>query len=110
VSAARSNPFPAEGGQQWRILKGLLAGDKITPIGAIVDYNCTIPAARCAELRKLGWPIRVLEVPHPNQDKFPLAMLPCYVIDEHFRAWAASSPAGTHPAEYPGTDGRGKFA
>lgn len=105
----RPSPFPAEGGQQWRILKGLLAGDVITPISAIVDYNCGIPAARCAELRKLGWPIRVIEVPHPKQDKFPGAMLAAYIIDAHFREWIASAPDGTHPAEYPSQDGRGKF-
>lgn len=106
----RPNPFPAEGGQQWRLLKGLLAGDKITPISSLIDYNCFAPNARCSELRKLGWPIRTLEVAHPNQDKFPGAMLPCYVIDEHFRLWAADAPPGTHPAEYAGRDGRGKFA
>lgn len=105
----RPNPFPPKGGQQWRLLEGLLAGDTISPISSIIDYNCFAPNARCSELRKMGWPIRTLELPHPRQDLFPGAMLPCYLIDQHFREWALAAPEGTHPMEYPGQDGRGKF-
>jgi hypothetical protein len=105
----RPNPIPAEKSQQYRLLRGLLNGDRITPISSIVDYNCFAPMARCAELRKMGWPIRTLDVPHPNQDKFPGAMLPAYVLDEHFRQWVVDSPNGAHPMDYPGQEGRGKF-
>lgn len=107
------NPLPPEGTQQWRVLMGLLDGDKITPIGAIIDYNCFTVNARCSELRKLGWPIRVIDVPHPNQTKFPGAMLPCYLLDYHFRSWIKQRlPDGQsrHPLDYPSDDGRGKFS
>lgn len=103
------NPLPPEGTQQWRILMGLLDGDKITPIGSIVDYNCFAVNARCSELRALGWPIRTITVPHPNQTKFPDAVLPCYLLDAHFRTWIKAEK-GRHPVEYPSADGRGKFA
>jgi hypothetical protein len=106
----KPNAYPAIGTQQERLLKGLLAGDKITPITSIVEYNVFIPAARCAELRALGWPIRKLQVPHPNQDKFRGHMLPAYFIDDHFRYWYATQPNDAHPAEYKGKEGRGKFA
>jgi hypothetical protein len=108
---ARPSPLPNEGGQQWRVLMGLLDGDKITPISAIIDYNCFAINARASELRKLGWPIRVIDMPHPNQEKFPGAMLPCYFMDAHFREWAISQRGkNPHPLDYPGQDGRGKFA
>lgn len=106
----RPNPWPSKDSQQERLLKGLLAGDKITNISAIVDYNCPMINARCSELRKMGWPIRTLTIPHPNQTKFPNATLPVYVIDAHFRQWAVDSLEGTHPYDYQFTDGRGKFA
>lgn len=102
------NPLPPEGTQQWRLLMGLLDGDTVTPIGAIVDYDVSIPAARCAELRKLGWPIRVIPVPHPNQTKFPTSTLPGYILDAHFRTWIKAE-RGRHPLDYPSQSGRGKF-
>lgn len=104
----RPDPLPPEGAQQWRVLMGLLAGDKITPIGSIIDYNCFAINARCSELRKLGWPIRTIDVPHPNQTKFPNAVLPCYLLDNHFRRWIKDHP-GAHPLDYPSQSGRGKF-
>lgn len=105
----RPDPFPARGTQQWRLLEAMLEGEKITPITALIDHNVFIPAARCAELRRLGWPVRTLTVPHPNTEKFPDAKLPVYLLDEHFRLWAVNSPDGTHPLDYPGEDGRGRF-
>ena len=102
------NPLPPEGSQQWRLLMGLLDGDTITPIGAIIDYNVSIPAARCAELRALGWPIRKVNVPHPNQTKFHDQFLPGYLLDAHFRRWMKTEE-GRHPLDYPSQDGRGKF-
>jgi hypothetical protein len=110
TARAKPNAYPNPDSQQDRLLKGLLAGDKITPISAIVDYNCLIPAARCAELRRLGWPIRTTEVTHPNHEKFPRAKLTVYFIDDHFRLWYATQPNDVHPAEYKGQEGRGKFA
>lgn len=103
------NPLPPEGTQQYRLLQGLLSGDKITAISSIVDYNCFTPMARCSELRKLGWPIRTLSVPHPNQAKFPMAMLPCYLLDQHFLRWMREGDGARHPRDYPGDAGRGKF-
>lgn len=102
------NPLPKQGGQQWRVLMGLLDGDKITPIGAIIDYNCFAINARCSELRSLGWPIRTITVPHPNQTKFPDEVLPCYLLDLHFRTWIKAE-RGRHPLDYPSDSGRGKF-
>ena len=105
---SHANPLPSESSQNWRILMGLLDGDKITPIGSIIDYNCFAVNARCSELRALGWPIRTLKVQHPNQTKFPGEMLPCYVLDAHFRTWI-KAVSGRHPLDYPSQDGRGKF-
>lgn len=104
----RINPLPLNSSQGWRILMGLLDGDPITPIGAIIDYNCFAVNARCSELRKLGWPIRTLTVPHPNQTKFRGAQLPCYVLDAHFLRWIKAE-TGRHPLDYPSQSGRGKF-
>lgn len=103
------DPFPARGSQQWRLLEAMLDGEKIDPVSAILKHNVLIPAARCAELRRLGWPVRKVDMLHPDQERFPKAKLPCYLIDAHFRQWAKDSPNGTHPREYPGEDGRGRF-
>lgn len=105
---SNTDPFPARDTQQWRLLTGLLSGDKITPITAILDYNVFIPAARCAELRKLGWPVRKQDIAHPNHKAFPGAVLPAYFLDAHFRVWVMENE-GKHPSEYPFKEGRGKF-
>jgi hypothetical protein len=110
IERAKPNAYPSAGSQQDRLLRGLLTGDKISPISAIVDYNVFVPSARFAELRRLGWPIRKSQVAHPNQQKFGGAMLPMYFIDDHFRVWYATQPDDAHPAEYKGAEGRGKFA
>lgn len=113
MTAPHPNPLPEEGTQQWRVLMGLLDGDKITPISAIISYNCFAINARCSELRKLGWPILTMQVPHPNQTKFPSAQLPCYLLDAHFRRWMHERDPETgkskHPLDYPFQAGRGKF-
>ncbi|QIG76076.1 hypothetical protein EVC24_055 [Rhizobium phage RHph_I4] len=100
---------PARGSQQERLLIGLLHGDIIDPIKAINEYNVLIPSARVAELRRMGWPIRSIEMPHPS-GKFIGQNLTAYTLDNHFRRWYGD-PAnlGKHPANYPGKDGRGKF-
>ena len=105
------NPFPATNGQLHRLLKALLAGDKVTPISAIIDLNIQIVSARVSELRRLGWPIRTLQTPHPNRVDFPAETIPFYFLDNHFRRWIAGVEGrGKHPSLYPDTDGRGKFA
>ena len=100
---------PTRGSQEERILKAMLEGVILTPISAIMDYNVLIPSARVAELRRRGWPIRSLEMPHPS-DKFIGKTLTAYAFDQPFRRWyGAVDNYGKHPGEYPDTDGRGKF-
>lgn len=105
-----ANPFPPEGSQQYRLLAALLKGEQVTAISAIVGLNVMIVSARASELRKLGWPIRTMDIPHPNRDEFPTATLPMYFLDQHFRRWIGGEGKGKHPALYSDTDGRGKFA
>lgn len=103
------NHKPSRGSQQERLLVGLLHGDLIDPIKSINEYNVLIPSARVAELRRMGWPIRSIEVPHPSA-KFIGCNLTGYVLDQHFRRWYGDpNNLGKHPALYPGQDGRGKF-
>lgn len=106
---SRPSPMPPQGGQQYRLLQGMLNGDLVTPVTAIVDYNVLIAPARCAELRALGWPVRTSQVPHPNQTKFPGKTMTAYFLDSHFRRWIAENPS-IHPADYPFDEGRGKFS
>lgn len=109
MAQSKPSPFPAEGTQQYRLLTALLDGRMIDPITAITDLNVGIVAARAAELRRLGWSVRTMEIPHPNKADFPDATLTRYFMDQHYRAWMKDSPAGTHPDEYPFDDGRGRF-
>lgn len=102
------NSLPSQNSQAFRVLEGLLRGDKISPITAVVDYNCFAVNARCSELRKLGWPVSVIDVPHPNQTKFPDTFLPCYYFDNHFLRWMNANKE-KEPSDYPSQSGRGKF-
>ena len=105
------SPFPVKGSSQYRLLQALLGGDFVSPISAITDLNVTIVSARVSELRRLGWPIRSKEIPHPNGVKFPLDKLPVYFLDQHFRVWIGGTEGkGLHPCAYPFQDGRGKFS
>lgn len=105
------NPFPKTGSQQWRLLRALLAGDRVTPIVALVSLNVMVVSARVSELRRMGWPIRSLPSPHPNREAFPGEMLPMYFLDQHFRIWIGGPEGrGKHPGLYSDSDGRGKFA
>jgi hypothetical protein len=100
---------PTRGSQQERLLVALLHGVTITPINAIMDYNVLIPSARMAELRRMGWPVRSLELAHPS-NKFIGVTMTAYALDDHFRRWYGTPDnLGKHPGEYPGKDGRGKF-
>jgi hypothetical protein len=94
--------------QQWRLIQAMLAGVVVDPLYAITECGCMIPAARCAELRKMGWPVRKVPVAHPNQAAFPGETLPGYLLDNHFRSWMVANPRA-HPRDYPGQEGRGKF-
>lgn len=101
---------PSKGSQQERLLISMLHGSVVDPIKAITELNIMIPSARAAELRRMGWPIRTIEQPHPRPDLFPNAVLPAYFIDNHFRRWYGDPEnLGKHPGEYPFKDGRGKF-
>ena len=106
---SRPDHLPDDDTQQYRLLRAMLDGEVITPIVSIVEHNVFIPAARCAELRALGWPVRTMRVPHPNPKKFPKAGMTAYFLDNHFRRWMRDNP-GTSPKEYPFDEGRGKFA
>lgn len=44
--------------QNYLILKHLLDGYKLTPIGALHLFKCFRLSARVESLRKSGWPIR----------------------------------------------------
>jgi hypothetical protein len=76
----------------------------------VLLLNIQAPAARVAELRRAGWPIRTLAAPHPRQDLHPGATMQSWALDAHFRNWIASTENyGRHPGDYPFADGRGKF-
>lgn len=44
--------------QKNQILKYLMRGGKITPIMALIKYNCLRLGGRIFELRKEGWPVK----------------------------------------------------
>ena len=111
TSQSDLSPFPEKGSQQYRLLEALLAGKQVTHLGAIFDLNVMIVSARVAELRRMGWPVRKMETWHPNRDKFPNERVPIYFLDQHFRRWIGGDEGrGKHPALYPDSEGRGKFA
>lgn len=99
---------PSKGSQQERLLIEMLQGTVVDPVMAITKLNVLIPSARVAELRRMGWPVRSVEIPHPNPQ---FQTITAFTLDNHFRRWYAQ-PAnnGGDPAKYPGQDGRGKFA
>lgn len=101
---------PAKGSQAERLLIAMLHGRIISAYEALYYHNVSIPAARCAELRRMGWPIRTVEVAHPNAAQFPTEKLTAYFVDAHFREWYGDpSNLGKPPSEYPFKEGRGKF-
>jgi len=97
---------PNEGSKSYRLLALLLAGRTIDPRVAFDELNLPTVQARVSELRRLGWPVRSIERPHP---RLPGETMVEYSLDSHFRAWMTENP-GKHPGEYPFKDGRGKFA
>lgn len=87
----------------------MLNGAVVDPVTAIVELNVLIPSARVAELRRMGWPVRSVEIAHPNP-KFQY--ITAFTLDNHFRRWyadATNDHTSVDPATYPGQDGRGKF-
>lgn len=96
---------PARGSKALLLLEALLQGVEVDPIYATAQLNLLTVNARVSELRKLGWPIRTIEKPHP---KLISEMMPAYYLDAHFRAWMTTNPS-IHPGLYPDADGRGKF-
>jgi len=102
---------PSKGSQQERLLLALLSGVTVDPVTAITEYDILIPGARAAELRRMGWPVRSIQVDHPGK-RFLGKTITAYIFDNHFRHWfGLAENKGKHPGEYKqGDDGRGKFA
>lgn len=107
---SRPSPFPNKGSKTHKLLTYLLNGERVDPFFALMEINLPTAHARVSELRKLGWPIRSIQVPHPKLDERVTA----YVLDTHFRAWYITQQKETgtypHPLDYSGQEGRGKFA
>lgn len=103
------DPYPAKGSKAYSLLNALLKGEVVDTVWCMVELNLQTPNARVSELRKAGWPIRSVKKPHP---KLTDEKITAYTLDNHFRRWFLHEDVvGTrHPLDYPGQDGRGKFA
>jgi hypothetical protein len=102
---SRAPHVPAHGTKSYRLLAALLKGVQVDPGYAYMELNLPTLQARASELRKMGWPVRALERPHP---KMVNEMTTYYLLDNHFRSWIAANPE-KHPKLYSGRDGRGKY-
>lgn len=108
--------YPPKGSQGEKVLKALASGRKLDVASAYHHFNVSAIGARVSELRRLGWPVRSLDLPHPNREECHDQRVKVYVLDEHFRNWFISeserlgSPDLVDPVTYGGEDGRGKFA
>lgn len=98
--------IPPHGSKSYRLLSFMLAGTIVDPFFALMELNMPTLAARVSELRRLGWPVRSLERPHP---KLMDEAMTAYGLDGHFRNWLIQNPQ-QHPSEYPDNDGRMRFA
>lgn len=96
---------PTAGTKLYRLLQALLKGVEVDPGYAYTELNLPTLQARASELRKLGWPVRALERPHP---KLINERTTFYLLDSNFRQWIAANPR-VHPKNYPGMEGRGKY-
>ena len=103
---AHPSPWPNKGDKKHTLLSALLNGVRVDPFIALMEMNVSVVQARMAELRKMGWPIRTIRLPHP---KLAGETVVAYFLDTHFRGWVLAHE-GAHPADYPGQEGRGKFA
>lgn len=102
----RAKHIPQEGTKQFALLRALLQGATVDPIYAVAELNLPTANARASELRRMGWPIRDTQVPHPKLER---EVMTAYFFDTHFRAWMAAN-MDKHPSEYPYKEGRGKFS
>jgi hypothetical protein len=97
--------IPARGSKAYKLLSHLLRGVEIDAGYAYLELNLPTLQARASELRKLGWPVRALERPHPRLINEKTVY---YLLDATFRQWIAEN-SDKHPNEYPGLEGRGKY-
>lgn len=105
MGVKRVSPYPAEGTKAYKLLAALLSGQKVDPWWALDNLNLPTVHARCAELRRVGWPVRTVMEPHP---RLPGEVYPVYSLAADFRRWIVANPS-RHPGEYQDDDGRGKF-
>lgn len=98
--------WPPCGNGHHFMLTALLAGRKITVLDTLLEFNLMTPNARAAELRKAGWPVKAVEVPHPT---LVGKNMTAYYFDPHFRNWWIKKAPGDRPVDYKFNDGRGKF-
>lgn len=89
--------IPSRGSKQYVLLEALLRGVRVDPFIALMEWNLPSLNARVSELRKMGWPVRSIPLPHP---KLPDEMITVYVLDAHFRRWMIAN-ATQHPRDYP---------
>lgn len=106
VVKTNSAHLPAQGTKLYRLLSALLKGVEVDPGYAYQELNLPTLQARASELRKLGWPVRAIDKPHP---KLINERTTVYLLDAQFRRWIVSNPSKT-PADYPVSEGRGKYA
>lgn len=106
MAGAASPHIPSEKSKAYDLLRRLLRGDRVDPFTALMEMNLLSVNARASELRKAGWPVLTKDEPHP---KLADEKVVVYYFDQHFRHWMTNNP-DRHPEEYPGQEGRGKFA
>jgi len=53
--------------QTRTILRVLMSGGRITPLEALMQHGCFRLAARIADLRRDGWPIKMERVEHEGK-------------------------------------------
>lgn len=98
--------YPNKGSSTYKLLDALLNGRRMTVIDTLMEFNLMTPNARVSELRKAGWPIRSLKVPHP---RLPSEEVVAYYMEAPFRKWWIDHGQTANPADYPYDAGRGKF-
>jgi len=89
--------IPSRGSKQYVLLEALLRGVRVDPFIALMEWNLPSLNARVSELRKMGWPVRSIALPHP---KLRDETITAYVLDAHFRRWMIAN-ATQHPRDYP---------
>lgn len=98
--------IPPTGTKLYALLLVLLKGEIVDPIYAVGNLNLPTVNARASELRAMGWPVMQKRMAHPVLTD---EQMTAFYFDRHFRSWVAENP-GRPPSEYPGQEGRGKFA